>query len=82
MNDAFGDSLVVKVEDFFAEMEVFEERRPAGPDLQRVLIIGYRTALCRREHGCLTLRDLMKFAPFAAHQLLIVNLGRCAAVAR
>jgi hypothetical protein len=35
MHDPLGDALVVEVEDLLAEMEVFEQRRAAGADLER-----------------------------------------------
>ena len=51
MNDALGDSLVVEMEDLLAEMEVFEQRRPARPDLERILVVGDRPALRGGQHG-------------------------------
>ena len=42
VNDAFRNSFVVKMSDFFAKDEVFEEGRPASAALERVLIVGKR----------------------------------------
>jgi len=39
MDDAFGDSFVVKVEELFAEMKVLKEYGPPGTDSQGVLVI-------------------------------------------
>ena len=51
MNDALGYALVVEMGDLLAQDEIFEQRRPAKPGLQRVLVVGYRNALIGREHS-------------------------------
>ena len=45
VDDPLGDALVVEVEDLLAEVEVLQQRRPARPDPQRVLVVGDRHAL-------------------------------------
>ena len=52
VHHALGDPLVVEVEDLLAEREVLEQRRPPLAGLQRVLVIGDRDALLRREPRC------------------------------
>ena len=49
MYDALGNALVIEMEDLLAKMEVFESRRAARADAQRVLIVRNRRALLRRE---------------------------------
>jgi hypothetical protein len=39
-HDALGHALMVKVRVLLAKDEVFEQRRPAQPCLQRVLVVG------------------------------------------
>ena len=43
------DPLVVEVEDLLPEVEVLEQRRPTLADPQRVLVVGDRNALLRRQ---------------------------------
>ena len=62
MHHPLGDALMVEVEDLLAEVEVFQERRAARPDLQRVLVVRHRAALGRRQDGRVTRRNLMQFA--------------------
>ena len=45
MHDPLGDTLVVEVRDLLAQDEVFEQRRPAKPRLERILVVGDRHAL-------------------------------------
>ena len=45
MHDALWNPFVVKVGDFFAQDEVFKQRRAALPGLERVLVIGNRHTL-------------------------------------
>jgi hypothetical protein len=40
VDDAFGDTLVVEVEDLLAQDEVFQQRRAAFPGAQAVLVVG------------------------------------------
>ena len=49
MHDAFRDALMIEVSDLFAKNEIFEERRPAQPGFERILIVCYRHPLIRRE---------------------------------
>ena len=62
VHDALGDALVVEVEDLLAEVEVLEQRRTplAGP--QRVLVVGDRDALLRRQPRSCAGRDLVGLA--------------------
>jgi hypothetical protein len=64
--DAFGDALVIEVEDLLAQREVFEQRRPPGAGSQRVLIVGNDDALLRGKLFDVATRDLMQFAGFSA----------------
>ena len=45
MHDALGNALVVEMRDLFAQDEIFEQRRPAQPGFQRVLVVRDRHAL-------------------------------------
>ena len=45
VHDPLGDTLVVEVRDLLAQDEVFEQRRPAQPRLQRILVVRDRHAL-------------------------------------
>ncbi len=73
MHDALGNALVVEVEDLLAEMKVLDQRRTARADLQRVLIVRDRSALCGRQDRLVIGRDLVQFAAIAADQFLIVD---------
>ena len=73
MNDPLGNSLVIEVKDLLAKMKIFQHRRPAGADLQRVLVVGDRDALLRGQDGETIFSGLMQFAAFAAPHALIVN---------
>ena len=56
--------------------------RSARADLQRVLIVGNRAALGRRQDSLFARRDLMQFAAFAAVELLIMDRRRPCRMAR
>ncbi|MNX97138.1 hypothetical protein D3C86_1294910 [compost metagenome] len=45
VNDAFGNTLVIKMRDLFTHDEIFQQRRPAGPGLQGVLVVRHLHAL-------------------------------------
>ncbi|MNP06390.1 hypothetical protein D3C76_983700 [compost metagenome] len=45
MHDALGDTLMVKVRDFFTHDEVFQQRWPSGAGFQGVLIVRHLHAL-------------------------------------
>ena len=51
MHDALGNALVIEVRDLLAEDEIFEQRGPAQPRLQRILVVGDRHALIGRQHA-------------------------------
>src|SRR3546814_16198504 len=40
MDDAFGNALMVEMEDFLAEGEILEQGRPACAGAKRILIVG------------------------------------------
>ena len=66
MHHPLGNALVVEMEDLLAEMEVLEQRRPARPDLERVLIVRNRSALRGGQDRHVACCDLMQFAALAA----------------
>jgi hypothetical protein len=49
VHHALGDALVVEVGDFFAEQEVFQQRRAALAGLQRVLVVVDAQSLVRSQ---------------------------------
>jgi hypothetical protein len=73
MNDAFGDPLVIEMEDFLAKMKVIDQGRPAGANAKRVLIVSHRATLSGRQNIVAVFGELMKLAPWAAVKLLIVD---------
>ena len=79
MHDPLGNALVVEMEDLLAEMEIFERGRPAPADAQRILVVGDRRALLRRQDRDIAARDLMRLAAFAAHDRGVAELGRVSA---
>ena len=62
VDDPLGDALVVEVEDLLAEVEVLEQRRAALADPQRVLVVGDRDALLRRQPRPVRRRGLVGLA--------------------
>jgi hypothetical protein len=67
---------MVEVEDLFPEVEIFQQRRSARADLQRILVVGNRATLRRGQNRDLSRRGLMQFATFAAPELLIMVRSR------
>ena len=57
-------------------MKVLDQGRTARTDLERILVIRDRTALGGGQHRDIATGGLMKFAPLAPAQLLIVNSRR------
>ena len=49
MNGTFGNALVVKVRDFFAQYEVFKQGRATSAGLERVVVIGDLQPLIGRQ---------------------------------
>ncbi|MCY1243237.1 hypothetical protein D9M72_562430 [compost metagenome] len=45
VNDAFGNTLVIKMRDLFTHDEIFQQRRPTGAGFQSVLVVGHLHAL-------------------------------------
>ena len=66
VDDALGDALVVEVEDLLAEVEVLQQRRAAGADLQRVLVVGDGHALLGGQRRLARVGRLVGLAPLAA----------------
>ena len=77
VHDPLGDALVVEVEDLLAEVEVLEQRRAArGRPAQRVLVVGDRHALLRRQHRNIAARDLVRLTAVALRlRVRHLNLG-------
>ena len=59
VNHPLRNPFVVEMENLLAEMEVFKNSRPARSDLQRVLVVGYRSALRGGQHQGIALCDLV-----------------------
>src|SRR3546814_12718608 len=74
MHHALRNALMVEVEDLLAKVEVLQRGRPAMADLQRVLVVGDRPALLRRQHRHVAAGDLLGFAARPARHLL--QIGR------
>ena len=60
VDDALGDALVVEVEELLAEVEVLQEGRAAGPDPERVLVVGDGDPLLRRQGRVAGVRRLVE----------------------
>ena len=65
VDDALGNTLVIEVGDFLAEDEVFEKRGAPAARAQRVLIVGKRRALVRRQGGSARGSALVKLSSLA-----------------
>ena len=65
VDDPLGDPLVVEVEELLAQMEVVQQRRTTGADLQTVLVIGDRRALLGGENRGVARGGLMGLSPRA-----------------
>src|SRR4029450_5456268 len=77
MHDAFGNTLMVEMEDFLAEVKILDQRRPALTNPQGVLIVSDRPALRRRKRLCTARCNLMQLAATSSQHLLIVDRGLC-----
>jgi hypothetical protein len=71
VNDSFGDTLMVEVENLFAKVKVFEPGGAACSDLEGILVIGYRDALLRGQHGGIAIGGLVHFSATADLHVLI-----------
>jgi hypothetical protein len=49
MHDALGDALMVEMGDLLAQDEIFEQARAPLAALERILIVGDRRSLVRRQ---------------------------------
>ena len=76
VNDALRDALMVEMKDLLAEMKIFDQGRPARPDLDGVLVVRNRAALRGGKNGDIAVRDLMQFAALPAIELLVVYRRR------
>ena len=65
-----GNALVVEMEDLFAEVKVFEQRRPAGSGAQGVLIVRYRRALGGGQNWSVAVGDLVRLAAAALGRVI------------
>jgi hypothetical protein len=65
VNHALGNTFVVKMEDFFAQDEIFKQGRPARPRAKAVLIITDGYALLSGHGLARALRLLVRFAAVA-----------------
>ena len=72
VHDALRNALMVEVENLLAKVKVLDQRWTALADLQRVLIVGNRAALGRRQDR-LALGDLVKFASVSTLELLVMD---------
>jgi hypothetical protein len=64
---------MVDMEYLLAKMKVIDERGPALADLQRILVVGNRPPLRRRQYRHIPLCNLVKLSAAAANQLLVVD---------
>src|SRR3984885_2592485 len=71
-----GDTFVVKMEYFFTEMEIFEQRWTPRTDLQAVLVVGDWNPLLCGEFGHVFSGRLMSLTAFASNNLLVDQLNR------
>ena len=76
-----GDPLVVEVEDLLPEVEVLQQRRAALADPQRVLVVGDRHALLRRQ-GRAAIPGLLMGLPAAAPPDPLIPVHGLAELAR
>jgi hypothetical protein len=76
MNDPFRNALVVEVEDFIAEMLVFQQRRPPRTVPQGILIVGNRCALARGEDRAIVLRHLVGLTALALRLAIAFHRSR------
>ena len=51
VHDTLGNAFVVEVRDLLAQHEIFEQRRPAQAEFQRILVVGDGDALVGRERA-------------------------------
>ena len=56
MNNPLGDALMVKVEDFFAQHEILEQRRAARARLEAILIVADRNPVIGGQPAVLLMR--------------------------
>jgi hypothetical protein len=71
VDDTLGNALMIKMKDFLAKVKVFERSGTARADLEGILVIGYRDALLRGQHGRIAGSGLVGFSASAARYYLI-----------
>jgi hypothetical protein len=62
MYHAFWNAFMIEMKDLLAEMKILDQGRTALANLQGILIISDRTALCGGQDLTVPLRDLVKLA--------------------
>ena len=67
---------MIEVKNFLAKMKIFQHRRPAGADLQRVLVVRHRCALLSGQYRGTVIGGLVGFAAGADGYGLIAILLR------
>jgi hypothetical protein len=72
------DTLMVEVEELLAQGKIFECSGATCPDLERILVVGYRDTLLRSQCGCVAVGNLVHFAASAGHDTLISVMRRFA----
>src|SRR5262245_26910423 len=75
MHHALGDPLVVEMEDLFPEVEVFQQGRAAHAGLQRILVVGNRTALGGGHDRDGAAGGMVQLTARPAAQPLVMDLG-------
>ena len=77
VDDALGNPLMVEMKDFFAEVEILQQRRAARTLFQAVLVVSDRHALRCRQNCAAILRGLVRFAALTLFFLEAVRqIGR------
>jgi len=71
MHDALGDALVIEMENLLAKMLIFHLRRATGAGFQRILVVGDRCTLLRRQDVGAAPGDLVRLAARAARNLFV-----------
>jgi hypothetical protein len=60
VDDTLGDAFMIEMENLFAEVKIFQQRRTAFTDAQAVLVVGDRHTLLRGQHIAGRTGDLMQ----------------------
>lgn len=76
VDDALRNALMIEIEDFLAEMLVFNKGGAALTGLERVLVVGNRGSLLGRQGRNISACRLVKFSTGSAHYFLIADADR------